>query len=236
VRKPFQFKQFAVSDRSSAMKINTDAVLLGAWCDVETAVRALDIGTGCGIIALMMAQRTNARIDAIDIDKKSIEEAAENFSASPWSERIKAIHMSLQQFSVSTQNKYDIIVCNPPFFHDSLTSPKQDRTFSKHDIMLAKWELISGVSGLLAVKGILSLILPPFEMRKFEGLAGILGLYRKRQLLVRHREDKPVHRILTEFTRNEKKNPELKEITLRNADNAFSSCHNKLTEVFYISC
>ena len=235
MRKPFKFRHFTVSDQNSAMKVNTDAVLLGSWCDVNNSKMVLDIGTGCGIIALMIAQRSNALVDAIDIDPKSIKEARENFLASAWGERLKSMPQSLQQYASSVTSKYDLIVCNPPFFQNSLISPKEGKTISKHDILLTQEELIAGVSAMLADSGIFSLVLPPVQTVKFEKLANLNGLFVKRQLRVRPKCSKPVNRVLTEFVRNPSVNPESGEIILRNEDNTFTSEHNKLTEGFYLA-
>jgi tRNA1Val (adenine37-N6)-methyltransferase len=235
MRKPFKFQQFAVSDQNSAMKVNTDAVLLGSWCDADNSKMVLDIGTGCGIIALMIAQRSNARVDAIEIDPKSIKEARENFLASAWGDRLNAIPQSLQQYAPMASNRYDLIVCNPPFFQNSLTSPKEDKTIAKHDILLTLEELIAGVSSMLADSGIFSLVLPPVQTKKFVKLANLSGFYVKRQLMIRPKHSKPVNRVLTEFVRNRSANPELGEISLRNEDNTFSAEHDNLTEGFYLA-
>lgn len=235
MRKPFKFQQFTVSDQNSAMKVNTDAVLLGSWCDADNSRMVLDIGTGCGIIALMIAQRSNAQVDAIDLDPKSIIDVKENFLASAWRERLNAIPQSLQQYAPMGANKYDLIVCNPPFFQNSLTSPKEDKRIAKHDIFLTLEELIAGVSTMLTDLGIFSLVLPPVQMVKFERLANLSGLYVKRQLRVRPKRSKPVNRVLTEFVRKPGINPDSGEIILRNEDNTFTSEHNKLTEGFYLA-
>ena len=111
----FRFKQFNISHAGASMKVGTDAILLGSWTDVSNTNKILDIGTGCGIIALMLAQRSQAIIDAIDIDKSSIDEAAINFDNSPWKGRLRSIHSSVQDFSKKTNTKYDLIVSNPPY-------------------------------------------------------------------------------------------------------------------------
>ena len=122
--KVFKFKQFAVLNDRTAMKVGTDGVLLGAWCPVEGARRVLDVGTGCGVIALMVAHRnTDAVIDAIDIDHDAIDEATLNFANSPWSERLTAIEGDFN--NLNTAVGYDLIVSNPPYFTDSLLPPDE---------------------------------------------------------------------------------------------------------------
>lgn len=112
----FYFKQFKVEDGQSTMKVGTDAVLLGAAAGVENVEEILEIGTGCGVISLILAQRSNARIDAIDIDGDSVKQAEVNVMNSPWNDRITIIHRSLQQFTRQTERRYDLIISNPPFF------------------------------------------------------------------------------------------------------------------------
>ncbi|MCD4665845.1 MAG: methyltransferase [Bacteroidales bacterium] len=123
MRKDFHFKQFNISDENSAMKVGTDAVLLGAWTDISETNNILDVGTGSGIVATILAQRSEANIDAIDIDKGSIDDAENNFDNCPWKNRLTAIHSSLQEYVKFTSKKYDLIVSNPPFFSNSLKSP-----------------------------------------------------------------------------------------------------------------
>ncbi|MFV0420504.1 MAG: tRNA1(Val) (adenine(37)-N6)-methyltransferase [Dysgonomonas sp.] len=162
----FRFKQFTVYHDRCAMKVGTDGVLLGAWCDVSEANTALDIGTGTGLIAIMISQRNlNLRTDAIDIDKEAIGQAEENISQSPFSSRIRCYHRSLQSFQEQGQQKYDIIISNPPFFAQSLKSPRETRTLARHTDSLQIEELISISSDFLAERGKLSVIYP-FEYKE----------------------------------------------------------------------
>ena len=132
MRTPFQFKQFSVKDENSPMKVNTDAVLLGAWVNPSKPKKILDIGTGCGVIALLLAQRFDGRISGIDLDEGAIMDAKINFAESPWPERLKAIHQDFNIFSASSDQRFDLIVSNPPYFENSLRSPKHDRNISRH--------------------------------------------------------------------------------------------------------
>jgi tRNA1Val (adenine37-N6)-methyltransferase len=133
------------------------------------------------------------------------------------------------------RQKYDLIVSNPPFFQNSLISPKEEKAISKHNILLTLDELIAGVSFLLADPGIFSVVLPPAQMVKFESLANLNGLYVKRQLMVKPKRSKPVNRVLAEFCRNRSSSPASEEIILRNDDNTLTSEHNILTEGFYLA-
>jgi len=132
----FQFKQFTVWHDKCAMKVGTDGVLLGAWADMEQARSILDVGTGSGLIALMAAQRNlTAAITAIDIDESAIIQARENFDRSPWVNRLTAEPISLEDFAGSTDAMFDVIVSNPPYFHQSLHSPDKKRTLARHSAL-----------------------------------------------------------------------------------------------------
>lgn len=157
--KIFRFKQFSVVNDKTAMKVGTDGVLLGAWCDVSSARRILDVGTGCGVIALMVAQRNSmAMIDAIDIDVDSIAEASHNFAVSPWGERLTAIQANFTTFTVD--DPYDLIVSNPPFFTNGVLSPEQQRNQARHNTMLKFDELINHSCSLLTPTGVIAIITP----------------------------------------------------------------------------
>ncbi|MDR0825553.1 MAG: methyltransferase [Prevotella sp.] len=157
----FRFKQFTIYHDRCAMKVGTDGVLLGAWADVSDAYHVLDVGTGTGLIALMIAQRNGSvRIDAIDMDADAIGQATENIGKSPFASRIRCFNRSFQNFGINPRKKYDVIVSNPPFFIESLKSPRQDRTLARHTDSLPVEELISAASLLLTDKGRISLIYP----------------------------------------------------------------------------
>lgn len=157
--KVFRFKQFSVLNDRTAMKVGTDGVLLGAWCPAENAQRVLDVGTGCGVIALMIAQRNaTARITGIDIDHDAIEEATLNFERSPWNARLTAVE---GDFNVMVgQECYDLIVSNPPFFTNGVLPDGNARTMARHTASLTYRQLIEGAKRLLREDGILALITP----------------------------------------------------------------------------
>lgn len=157
--KTFRFKQFAVLNDRTAMKVGTDGVLLGAWCPIGEARRVLDVGTGCGVIALMMAQRKpEAIIDAIDIDSDAIEEAVINFKRSPWHDRLTARVMDFNDLKATM--KYDLIVSNPPFFTNGILPTGKARTIARHTDTLTYRQLIEGSAELLSTTGILAFITP----------------------------------------------------------------------------
>jgi tRNA1Val (adenine37-N6)-methyltransferase len=167
----FVFKQFIIHQDKCPMKVGTDAVLLGSWINAEKANKILDIGTGTGILSIMLAQKSNAFIDAIDIDKLAIEQAIENVNLCRWKSKISVIHSSLQEFYLSNKNKYDLIVSNPPYFIDSFKSPEEGRTLARHNDFLPFQDLIDGVCNLLSSYGFFYVILPTREANLFCNLA-----------------------------------------------------------------
>ena len=181
------------------MKVGTDAVLLGSWVDPKDANHILDIGTGTGLIALMLAQKSIAEIDAIDIDEGAFQQAKENFRISPWFGRLNMFHQSLQEFSESSQKKYDLIVTNPPYFHHASKPPEEARLNARHNDQLSFLELITGVKKLLTDDGRLCLILPCKEGVEFMDLAQSKGLFCHELMRVKTKSDKSEKRLMMEF-------------------------------------
>ena len=162
----FRFKQFAVRQDRCPMKVGTDGVLLGAWAEVRPGDRRmLDVGTGTGLIALMLAQRSAAWITAVDIDVECATQAAENFAASPWADRLDAVSVAVQRYD--PVEKFDLIVSNPPYYVDSLLSPDEGRNTARHAAGLPFGELAAAVVRLLSPGGRFALVLPPVEMQRF---------------------------------------------------------------------
>ncbi len=167
----FVFKKFSIHQHKCAHKVGTDAVLIGSWATVTEAKTILDIGTGTGIIALMMAQKSNAQIDAIDIEQGSFEQATENTGHSIWAKRIQVYQTSLQDFAKNTDKKYDVIITNPPYFVDSSKAPDEERNHARHTDTLTFADLISGAKKMLNDKGMFYIILPTKEAIDFKALA-----------------------------------------------------------------
>lgn len=194
----FQFKQFSIAQENTAMKVGTDGVLLGAWSKVLEG-NVLDIGTGTGLIALMLAQRTKtALIDAIELDKVACEEAHQNFKTSKWNNRLTVIHTSIQNYYPT--KKYDVIVSNPPFFINSTKAPNSLRNTARHTDELPFNDLIASIKRLLNETGIFSLILPVEEANQFILLANQNGLFLTRKCLVKPNPTKAPKRVLMEFS------------------------------------
>ena len=182
------------------MKVGTDGVLLGAWVPVDGVAAVLDVGTGTGLIALMVAQRQpNAIITAIDIDREACEEASSNFQASPWAGRLSVVHASLQEFARASHEKYDLIITNPPYFSRSLPAPCGRRTAARHDQSLNGQDLADCCKRLLKEDGHLALILPAEQYEKFCVTAIEYGLFETERMLVRAAPGKPVIRVLSRW-------------------------------------
>ena len=197
----FQFKQFRIVQQRSAMKVGMDGVLIGAWADVSDTARILDIGAGTGLIALMMAQRSSfAEIDAIEIDPEAFEECLFNVRQSPWSARLKVWCCSFQSFTDLTDQKYDLIISNPPFFSNGLLAPEASRSQARHAHGLPLEELIGGIARLLAKNGRAALILPVESLGQLRRYAAVNGLFLSRLCHVKPNTQKPVFRIMVELT------------------------------------
>ena len=231
----FAFKQFTIKQDRCAMKVNTDAVLLGAWVTPNGSKNILDIGTGTGVIALMLAQKSKAKIIAIDIDKESIEQAKANVSQSVFN-NIEMIHLSFQDLTQTSQQKFDLIVTNPPYFIGSLKNNNNNKTNARHTDMLSFEDIIAGVKKLLDEKGKFCLILPTKEAAIFKELAQLKGLYLSKLLRIRTRSDKDTEkRHLMQF---EFKETEFSESTLLiESDRAmnYTDEYKELTKDYYLN-
>jgi tRNA1Val (adenine37-N6)-methyltransferase len=196
----FSFKQFTVYHDKCAMKVGVDGVLLGVWAGVENANKTLDIGTGTGLIALMIAQRSSTTIQAIDIDQSAILQAQENISNSPWAERIFAQRVSLQDFAASTTEHFDLIVSNPPYFVNSTKAPAESRNTARHTDMLTHEELIELAIRLLNKTGRICVILPVNEGLECMAFAESKGLFCTKQVMVFPKPNASAKRLLLEFS------------------------------------
>lgn len=179
------------------MKVGTDGLLLGAWA--QGGSRVLDIGTGTGLIALMMAQRfPDAHVDAIDIDADAAAQAEDNARRSPFADRVAVRCVSLQEFEI--EREYDSIVCNPPFFTQSLQSPDNKRTLARHSVALPFDDLFRHARRLLSEDGVLSIVVPSDALSQIETAAAMNGMFLVRRCLVRTTRKKPVRRLLLSFS------------------------------------
>jgi tRNA1Val (adenine37-N6)-methyltransferase len=184
------------------MKVGTDGVLLGAWATVPgPGSRVLDVGTGTGLIALMIAQRTKeVKLDALEIDPSSARQAQENFQNSPWKERITCIHTSFQEYSSWCKSHYELIICNPPFFSASSLTPSKEKNLARHDDSLSLGDLFQCSRVLMTNKSIFNLILPVQKEVQANDLAGEHRMHCRRKTRVMPAPGKPGHRVLLEYS------------------------------------
>jgi tRNA1Val (adenine37-N6)-methyltransferase len=215
------------------MKVCTDAVLLGSWVKSGNASKVLDIGTGSGIIALMIAQKCHAQIDAIDVDEKAYLQAKENFLQSPWSNRLNSIHRSLQCFSSDPQEKYDLIVTNPPYFHHASQPVEESRLCARHGSLLTFDDLVDGVGRLLKPDGRFYVILPSKEGLEFLDKAQRKQLFCNHLLRIKTKADRNEKRLIMEFSHTLTVIRE-DEITVQEEDGSFSKEYIDLTRDYYI--
>jgi tRNA1Val (adenine37-N6)-methyltransferase len=230
----FVFKQFKILQDKCAMKVGTDAVLLGSWVNTANANSILDIGTGTGIIALMLAQKSNAIIDAIDIDNNAIEQAKENVAACKWREHIHVHHISLQQFSLESDKKFDLIVSNPPYFIDSSKAFEESRTNARHTDQLPYNDLLKGVLNLLNPNGRFYVILPTKESEQFRDLAEENKLFLTKLTRVITRADKPEKRWLMRFEFVRKSFSEDSIIIEKDERHSYTDEYKELTKDYYL--
>ncbi len=219
----------------ATMKIGTDAVLLGIWTDVKGVSNILDVGTGSGIIALLLASRTtDAVIHAIDIHNDSCLEAAENFRGSPYGNRMAVFHDDFVRFAPKHATQYDLIVSNPPFFVNDMRSSSSEKVLARHTQSLDYNTLVDGVKKLLAPKGIFSLVLPYVQKQHFVSLAAAAGLHLQREMLIFPKPCYPPNRINMQFGFEQK--PVVSEkFIIRNEDGSFTKRYKDYTGDYYIS-
>jgi tRNA1Val (adenine37-N6)-methyltransferase len=230
---PFRFRQFTLEDDRSTMRTGTDAILLGSWTDPRNARRILDIGTGSGILALMLAQRSDASIDAIDVDPASIEQARDNFRNSPWNDRLHAILISFADHYPTPLQKYDLIITNPPFFKDSLASPDMRRNLARHDDRLSLEEIASGSVQILSETGNLFIILPAAIQGRFMAIAEKPGLFPQEVLEIKPKRNKKVNRVILKMGKGKPGTISSSELVIRKEDNSFTEQYLSLTGEYH---
>ena len=228
----FTFRKFSISQDRCAMKVGTDGVLLGAWA--HGGRRILDIGAGTGLISLMLAQRCpNASLTAVEIDSEAASQARENVAASPFADRVGVVATDIQSFA--TDERFDAIVSNPPFFTDSLRNPDSQRATARHADTLTYRDLFSAVSRLIADDGEFSAVIPFDRLTQFTAEAYLAGLTQSRRCAIRTTPRKNPKRYLVAFRpATNAHTAENSEECLMNADGTRSAWYIQLTENFYI--
>lgn len=239
----FQFKEFAVHQHYSGMKVCTDSCLFGAWVantislhsDTEkgtvTPSKFLDIGTGTGLLALMLAQKSIAEIQAVEIEQNAFSQAKENFAASPWADRVKAIHSDIKEFNPS--EKFDLIISNPPFFENDLKSAIHHKNLAKHQDGLRLKDLLISLENLLTEYGKFALLLPFHRYSEVIFLAENQGFFLEEKILVRQTPKHDYFRAMLFFSRK-KEHVESGEIIIKNEEGLYSKEFEFLLRDYYL--
>ena len=231
----FQFKQFTIQQDRCAMKVGTDGVLLGAWTPItNNPYNILDIGTGTGLIALMLAQRSNAeQIDAIEIDDDAYEQATENFENSPWNDRLYCYHAGLDEFVEEVEEEFDLIVSNPPFYTDEYKSGDDQRDNARFEDSLPFDELVEAADYFLSDHGIFALIVPFKEEEKIITLCQERDLFPLKITRVKGTPTTEIKRSLMAFTRIEQP-ADIDELVIEVGRHDYTPEYTELTKEFYL--
>lgn len=230
----FQFKQFTIRHDKCAMKVGTDGVLLGAWADTYDRQTILDVGTGTGLIALMLAQRSTAQIDAIDIDAEACLQAEENISDSPFAARINVTHTPLAEYAASCTKRYDLIVSNPPYFIDSLKCPNQQRNMARHTDTLPLQELLHDCYPLLAPDGRIALVLPYDQKEQLRKLIQNESFFLTKETEVIPMPGTSPKRLLVELAAKPVTTTVWNQLTIEVARHQYTDDYIRLTRDFYL--
>ncbi len=232
----FQFKQFTVEQDNCAMKIGTDGVLLGAWAPVaKDTFSILDIGTGTGIIALMLSQRTDAQqIDALEIEENAYEQATDNFENSHWNDRLFCFHAGLDEFIEEPENTYDLIVSNPPFYSEDYKTNNEQRDLARFQDALPFEDLIEAADLLLSENGVFAAIIPFKEEETFIAIAEEYELYPVKITRVKGTPTTEIKRSLLAFKRFELPALDSDELVIETARHQYTPEYIELTKDFYL--
>ncbi|SFZ89567.1 tRNA1Val (adenine37-N6)-methyltransferase [Flaviramulus basaltis] len=234
-KSPFAFKEFTINQDQCAMKIGTDGVLLGAWSSLErNPFSILDIGAGTGVLSLMLAQRSHAElIDAIEIDDAAYEQCVDNFEQSHWGDRLFCYHASLEEFVDEIDDKYDLIICNPPFYSEDYKTKNSARDMARFQDAMPFEELVFGVSKLLSKNGIFSVIIPYKEENLFISLASKFNIFPNKILHLKGNSTSKIKRSLIEFSFSEN-TVKISELIIETERHKYTQDYINLTKDFYL--
>ena len=232
----FNFKKFSVEQDRCAMKIGTDGVLLGAWSPIpDHCDSVLDIGTGTGIIALMIAQRSNAnQIDALEIDENAYEQASENFENSPWDDRLFCFHAGLDELIDEPEDEYDLIISNPPFYTENYKTEDEQRDLARFEDAMPFEMLLEAADLLLSENGIFSVIIPFKEEEHFLALTKEFELFPMKITRVKGTPTSELKRSLLAFQRSEISEVEINELVIETERHVYTPEYITLTKDFYL--
>ena len=218
------------------MKIGTDAVLLGAWCPIDNNPKSiLDVGAGTGILALMLAQRTNAdQIDALEIDEEAYEQCVENFENSPWADKLFCYHAALDEFVDDPEDEYDLIISNPPFYSEDFKTENEQRDLARFQDAMPFEDLIEAADLLLSENGLFAVVIPYKEEERFIDLCAEYELYPVKATRVKGSHKTPIVRSLLAFRRYELSVLTADELVIEINRHEYTDDYINLTQDFYL--
>lgn len=230
----FQFKQFRIQQARSAMRISTDACILGAWVarHYPTSGRVLDIGSGTGLLMLMMAQQMTGSFTGVEFDQSAYQESGSNIDQSPWAARIKVINEDIRTFE--SDLSFDLIVSNPPFYHNDLKRPDAEQNLAMHSAELSLAELVSAIDKLLSEDGHAIVLLPPHRSESLVDLMKKADLFENRTLTVRHSRSHRVLRKISVFSRKKEDICKVESLDIRESNGAYTDAFTELMKPYYL--
>jgi tRNA1Val (adenine37-N6)-methyltransferase len=232
--RPFFFKKFGMFHHRSTMRVGTDAVLFAQWVDVMSSDNALDIGTGSGVIPLILAQKGVGSVDAVELDSDSYEEANLNFSISVYSDRLSVVQNDVRDYAANNEKKYDLIVSNPPFYASDVKPIKEKKVMARHVSTLSFKDLLVAAKKMMKEDARFALVLPFYESRLFIKEAESLGFYLQKEFLISPIEGKEPNRVNMQFVLNEVESVETVLFTIRNKDYSYTDEYKEFLKDFYL--
>lgn len=232
--RPFFFKKFGMFHHRSTMRVGTDAVLFARWVGVSCSDRVLDVGTGSGIIPLILAQREAGRVDAIELDFDSCEEARRNFEISVWSDKLAVFNEDVRFFADNAKEKYDLIVSNPPFYSSDVKPIREKKVMARHVSTLSYQDLLVSARKMLKDDGRLAVVLPYYESRLFIKDAEKQGFYLQKEFLISPIEGKEPNRVNLQFGLNNQQCDDRVLFTIRNKDYLYTEEYKEFLKDFYL--
>lgn len=232
--RPFFFKKFGMFHHRSTMRIGTDAVLFAQWVDVSVSDEVLDIGTGSGIIPMILAQKGVAHVDAVEMDFESYQEAKLNFELSVWKERLDAVNEDVRVFADAYEKKYDLIVSNPPYYSSDVKPIREKKVMARHVSTLSYVDLLMSAKKMLKENGRFAVVLPFYESKIFRKEAENSGFFLQKQQLIIPIEGKDANRVNMQFVMTEMNVIENEQLTIRNKDYSYSNQYKDFLKNYYL--
>ena len=232
--RPFFFKKFGMFHHRSTMRIGTDAVLFAQWVGVSSSDNVLDIGTGSGIIPMILSQKGAGSVDAVELDADSYEEAKLNFSISAWNEKLNVFNTDVRVFADETDKKYDLIVSNPPFYASDVKPIKEKKVMARHVSRLSFKDLLLSAKKMMKEDSRFALVLPFYESRLFIKEAEQLGFYFQKEMHIIPIEGKDANRVNMQFVLNKIDSVETECLTIRNKDYSYTEEYREFLKDYYL--